>query len=50
MEKMNHNENYWNIPPLDGVTLSLPRIFNKVIYEMTDAFMNNKTIFKPLHS
>jgi hypothetical protein len=40
MVGMGHNEEFWN----------LLRMFNKDIYEMIDAFMNTRPIFKPLNS
>jgi hypothetical protein len=50
MVGIGHSQDHWNIIPLDKITLNLPRMFNKVIYEMINAFMSNKPIFEPTHS
>jgi hypothetical protein len=50
MVGMVHNEEFWNLSPLERLELNLLRMFNKNIYEMIDAFMNTRPIFKPSHS
>jgi hypothetical protein len=47
MASIDKNEDYWNIPLQDRIALNLWRLFNKMIYEMIDAFMNNLPIFEP---
>jgi hypothetical protein len=47
MASTDHNEDYWSILPQDRVALNLWRLFNKMIYEMIDAFMSNMPIFEP---
>jgi hypothetical protein len=31
---------FWNMLPLDKIVMNPPRVFNKNIYEMIDAFMS----------
>ncbi len=49
MASIDQNEDYWNILPQDRVALNLWRLFNKMIYDMIDAFMHNMPIFEPLY-
>jgi hypothetical protein len=35
---------FWNMLPLDKIVMNPPRVFNKNIYEMIDAFMSIKPI------
>jgi hypothetical protein len=46
---MGHNEELWSMFTIDRVSMNLPKVFNKNIYEMIDSFMKTKPIFQPPH-
>jgi hypothetical protein len=46
---MGHNEKFWNMSTTNRVSMNLPKVFSKNIYEMINSFMKTKPIFQPPH-
>jgi hypothetical protein len=49
MSRIGCNENYWAMSLKDNSIHHLPKLFNKVHYDMILKFMEKKLPFNPLH-
>jgi len=45
MVVIDHNEEFWKIILVNRMAFNLPQLFNKIIYEMINAFIKNMPIF-----